>query len=125
MLEAVAERVDEVSVHLHGRAPPKDGHLVAAQGQALPVAVARLVGVEDLLVLISNLQHPARQRDLASVAHVAAGCMEAHDGLNLEACGRHLCDQTRTNTHTVCCSRLTCFESAQQLVFSSLRLPLV
>mmetsp|Transcript_39027 Transcript_39027/g.98099 ORF Transcript_39027/g.98099 Transcript_39027/m.98099 type:complete len:462 (+) Transcript_39027:161-1546(+) len=93
VLKVVGEGRDEVVVHLDGRAALENLALVAAEREALHVAVAVEVGVPDVGVGLADLHHPVGQRDLARVAHVAAGRVEAHDRLQLEPLAVHLVEQ--------------------------------
>mmetsp|Transcript_12762 Transcript_12762/g.39698 ORF Transcript_12762/g.39698 Transcript_12762/m.39698 type:complete len:365 (+) Transcript_12762:3159-4253(+) len=75
----------EVRVHLDGRAPVQHGLVVHAKAQVLRVAPPASVGEQHILVLLGALKHPARQRDIAAIAHVAAALVEAQHHLHLEA----------------------------------------
>eukprot|EP00955_Chlamydomonas_euryale_P053076 355368-Chlamydomonas_euryale.AAC.9 len=82
-------------VHVDGSPAPEEWLLIASEAEALAVAVAALVGVVDIWVGVADLQHPLGQRDLASVADIAARCMEAHYRLDLEPCACNLLEQSR------------------------------
>jgi hypothetical protein len=56
----------------------------AAAGADTHTPVHLLVRVEDVWVALADVHHPLWQRDLARVAHVAAGGVERHDGLHLQ-----------------------------------------
>ena len=73
-VEAVAEGLDEVAVHLHRRAPRQQRLVVAAQRQTLPVAVPGLVGVEDVRVLLTDPRLQAASCRGSVPMKATAGC---------------------------------------------------
>lgn len=84
MLELVSKRRYKIVIHLNRGPPRKESLFCAAQREALPVAVPRLVGEVDVGVRLTDVQHPAGEQDLAGVPDVSARCVEAHHSLCLE-----------------------------------------
>mmetsp|Transcript_33634 Transcript_33634/g.82003 ORF Transcript_33634/g.82003 Transcript_33634/m.82003 type:complete len:205 (+) Transcript_33634:937-1551(+) len=63
----------------------EDGEVVAGEGDVLPAGVHPTIAVEELGDGVFQVGYPVRDRDVNSVADVAAAPVEGHDGLDLEA----------------------------------------
>jgi hypothetical protein len=89
VLKMVGERADEALIQLQRRLAPEHRHIITCEAQALAVADACTVRVEDIVITLPDGVHPAREGDVTRIPYVRARRVERHDCLKTQA---SLCD---------------------------------